>query len=212
MKGAIQPHREGNSILCISASIPKWPTMIFPSLRGLALVIGSVGAALMVGACNSSKPKDAVPPDTLVQERDTMPPLDSLGMRKAILGLWRADTTHSIRGLQDWPGGSVQQILIEPFPDRKDPTVRRMEKWLVKIGHKPGPCRSPTAIMADIRVRVQRADSSDIDTLLVIGTYYPAEHLISGTNMGGGIKGSADFQLEAMDRLNFNSYRYRRVP
>lgn len=185
--------------------------MIFRSMRGLALVIGCVGAALMVGACTTSKPKVCVPPDTLAQERDTMPALDSLGMRKALLGTWVADLRPDDRGLQDWEGGSVEQILIESFPDRKDPTVRSLEKWLVKIGHKPRPCRSPTAIMADIRVRVQRADSSDIDTLLVIGTYYPAEHLVSGTNMGGRMKGPSDFRLKGWDLLNFNGYRYRRV-
>ncbi|MBK8801613.1 MAG: hypothetical protein IPN71_06045 [Fibrobacteres bacterium] len=186
--------------------------MIFGSVRGLALLLGSVGAALMAGGCNSSEPKVCVPPDTLVQERDTMPLVDSLGMRKAILGLWKADTIHTTRGVQHWPGGSVHQVLIEPYPDRKDPTVRRIERTLASWGHRRGPLRGPTSIMANIRVRFQGSDGMDLDTLVLEGDFYPQERSISGEALGSRSKGSMDLQLEGWDRLNVNSFRYRRVP
>ena len=66
--------------------------------------------------------------------------------------------------------------------------------------------------MANIRVRFQGSDGMDLDTLVLEGDFYPQERSISGEALGSRSKGSMDLQLEGWDRLNVNSFRYRRVP
>ena len=146
-----------------------------------------------------------------VAESDSMPILDSLAMRHAILGRWQKDAPPIDDSVLHWASYPVSQVLIEPFDDRKDPTVLKTERALASWGHKNARFRSPTSIMANIRVRFQRADSVDIDTLLVSGDFYPAERSIEGETMGARVKGQISFQLVGPDRLLVNSFPYLRI-
>lgn len=132
-------------------------------------------------------------------------------MRRAILGRWIQDPNRTSPRVLEWASVRVSQVLIESFVDSQDPTVLRVERALAASGHKETHARSPTSIMANIRVRFQNADSVDIDTTVISASFYPEENKISGNTRGGQVKGPISFRLVAPDRLLVKGFPYIRI-
>ncbi|MEK7393626.1 MAG: hypothetical protein AAB214_13790 [Fibrobacterota bacterium] len=183
--------------------------MTYSVNTSLLIVVGALGIALTPG-CSWSGPRQDAKASSQGQP-DSLPLLDSLSMRKMIQGRWIQDSSRVSKRVLKWASYPVSQVLIEPFHDRKDPTVRKVERALAAWGHADTEFRSPTSILANIRVRFQRADSVDIDTLLVSGEYYPKERSIDGETMGARVKGQVSFRLVGEDRLLVKGFPYLRV-
>jgi hypothetical protein len=165
--------------------------------------------AVAIAGC-SSKRSDASDPPESKRYKSPPPQLDSQQIRQAILGSWRQvppDSLHLELGIFD---RDINLVVIEPFEDRKDPTVLNIERTLASWGHGNGPFRDPANILADIRIRTQREDGRDIDTLVVSGHFYPEDAEIGGHYLGARDKGEFSIRIVGTNCALINGFAYLR--
>lgn len=181
--------------------------------RSASVLLAATLLGVAFAGCSAGR-VDAKDPPEPKRYKSPVPHLDSLEMRQAVLGQWiRVEPDSSVRrlgkfGLQD---REVRQVVIEPFEDRKDPTVLDIERTLASWGHGKGPFRSPTSILADIRIRTQGGDGRDIDTLVVSGHFYQEDAKISGHYLGARDKGDFSIRIVGSDCALINGHPYRRA-
>jgi len=181
----------------------------FRSARGL-LAVALLGTAL--AGCSAGRADASDPPEPK-RYQSPVPQLDSLQIRQAILGTWvRLDSDSSAQAHgQLWAERRVRQVVIEPFEDRKDPTVRSIERTLASWGHGNGPFRDPANILANIRIRTQGTGGRDIDTLVVSGHFYPQDAEVGGHYLGARDKGEFSIRIVGTNCAVIEGYPYRRA-
>jgi len=168
-------------------------------------------AVIGLASCSAGHADASDPPEPK-RYKSPPPRLDSLQIRKAILGTWRrVESDSSAQAHRElWSERRVRMVVIEPFEDRKDPTVLNIERTLASWGHGNGPFRNPTNILADIRIRTQGGDGRDIDTLVVSGHFYPKDAEIGGHYLGARDKGEFSIRIVGTNCALINGFAYLR--